>query len=94
VAEREAKLILDSQLKRLVRRPLPRTSRPFGLLLVTLFPVCRGRRKNTMKIRPVLAIIPIVVGVPVAVLMSSVTAKIRPVLMLGKVSRGQQRRCG
>jgi hypothetical protein len=66
VVEREAEWILDSQLKRLVRRPLPRTSRPSGLLPVTLFPVCRGRRINTMKIRPVLAIIPIVVGVPVA----------------------------
>jgi hypothetical protein len=66
MAEKEAELILDNLLKRLVRRPLPRTSRPSGLLPVTLFPVCRGKRMNTLKIRPVLAIIPTVVGVLVA----------------------------
>jgi hypothetical protein len=62
VAEGETKLTLDSLLKMLVRRPLPRTSRPSGQLLVALLPVCRGRRMNTTKIRPVLATIPTVVG--------------------------------
>jgi hypothetical protein len=66
VAEEEAELTFDSLLKRLVRRPLPRTSRPSGLLLVTLLPVCKGRRMNTMKIRPVLAAIPTTVVAPVA----------------------------
>ena len=39
----EAELTLDGLLKRPVRRLLPRTSRPSGLLPVTLFPVCRGK---------------------------------------------------
>jgi len=57
VAEGEAELTLDSLLKRLVRRPLPRTNRPFGLLPVALLLVCRGRRMNNLKINRVLAVI-------------------------------------
>jgi hypothetical protein len=49
---------------------------------------------NFMKIRLVLAVIPTVVGAPVATSLAYVTVEIRQVLMLGKVSRGQQRSCG
>ena len=66
VAEGEAELTLDGLLKRPVRRPLPKTNRPSGLLPVTLFQFCKGRRMNTMKIRPVLVVISTVVGAPVA----------------------------
>jgi hypothetical protein len=62
VAEGETKLTFDSLLEMSVRRPLPKTSRPSGQLLVALLPVCRDRRMNTTKIRPVLATIPIIVG--------------------------------
>jgi hypothetical protein len=61
MAEGEVELTLDDLLKRLVRRPLPRTSRPFGPLLV-----CRGRRMNTTKIKLVLVVIPTAVGALVA----------------------------
>jgi hypothetical protein len=47
VADGEAKLTLDSLLKRLVRRPLPRTNRSSGLLSVALLPVYKSRRMNT-----------------------------------------------
>jgi len=57
----EAELTLDDLLKRPVRRPLPRTSRPSGLLLA-----CRGRRMNTTKIKLVLVVIPTAVGALVA----------------------------
>jgi len=87
-------MTFDSLLKRSVRRPLPRTSRPSGLLPVALLLVCKGRRMNFMKIRLVLAVIPTVVGAPVATSLAYVTVEIRLVLMLGKVSRGQQRSCG
>lgn len=66
VVEGEVELTLNSLFKRPVRRPLSRTSRPSGLLPVVLLPVCRGRRMNNMKIRLVKAVIPIVVGAPVA----------------------------
>jgi len=66
VAEGEAELTFDGLLKRPVRRPLPKTNRPSGLLPVTLFQFCKGRRMNTMKIRPVLDVISTAVGAPVA----------------------------
>jgi hypothetical protein len=47
VTEGEVELTLNGMLKRLVSRPLLRTSRPSGLLPVTLFLVCRGRRMKT-----------------------------------------------
>jgi hypothetical protein len=74
----EAHLTLDVLLKRSMRRPLPKTSR--GV--------------KTMKIRPVLATISAALGVPVAARTTSVTIKIRAVLMLGKMNRGQKRWCG
>jgi hypothetical protein len=43
MTKKEAELTLDDLLKKPVRRSLPRTSRPSGLL-----PVCRGRKINTM----------------------------------------------
>jgi hypothetical protein len=88
VTEEEAQLTLDVLLKRSMRRPLPRTSRPSGLLLVTLLPVSGSRGMKTTKIKPVLAAIPVVVGVLVAVRTTSITAEIEAVLMLGKMSRG------
>jgi hypothetical protein len=65
VAVGEVELTLDSLLKRSVKRPLSRTSRPSGLLPVVLLPVCRGRRMNNMKIRLVMIVILTVVGAPV-----------------------------
>jgi len=64
VAEEEAELTLDSLLKRPVRRPLPKTSRPSCLLPVALLLVCRGRRMNNLKISLVLAVIPTTVEAP------------------------------
>lgn len=61
MVEGEAELTLDDLLKRPVRRPLPRTSRPSSLLLA-----CRGRRMNTTKIKLVLVVIPTAVGALVA----------------------------
>jgi len=46
---------------------------------------------RTMKIKPVLVVVPVAIGAPVAARMISVTAKIRGVLLLGKMNRGQQR---
>jgi hypothetical protein len=45
------------------------------------------------KIRPVMVVVPIVVGVPAAAGTTSVTAKIGAGLLLCKMSRGQQRWC-
>jgi len=67
VAEREVELTLNGLLKKSIRRPLLRNSRPSGLLPVTLLPVSRGRRMNIIKIRHVLAVILTVVGALVAV---------------------------
>jgi hypothetical protein len=61
MAKKEAKLTLDDLLKGPIRRSLPRTSRPSGLLTV-----CRGRKINTMKIKSMLVVIPIAVGALVA----------------------------
>jgi len=41
---------------------------------------------RTTEIRPVLAVVPVAVGVPVAIRTTSVTAKIRVGLLLGKMS--------
>jgi len=89
VAEIETELILDVLLKWPVRRPLPRTSRPSGLLPMTLLPVPGSRGMKTTKIRHVLAAVLVVVGAPVATRTTSVTAKIEVVLLLGKMSIGQ-----
>jgi len=64
VAEGEVELTLDSLLKRPVRRPPPRTSRPSRLLPVALLLVCRGRRMNNLKISLVLVVIPTTVEAP------------------------------
>jgi len=93
VAEGEAELTLDNLLKRPVRRPLPRTNRLSGLLPVALLLVCRGRRMNNLKISLVLAVIPTTIEALGAAWPASITAEIKLVLTLGKVSRGQQRRC-
>jgi hypothetical protein len=49
---------------------------------------------NNLKISLVLAVIPTTVEAPGAAWPTSITAEIRLVLRLGKVSRGQQRRYG
>jgi len=67
VAEEEVELTLNGLLKKPMRSPLLRTSRPSGLLPVTLLPVSRGRRMNIMKMRHALVVILIVVGALVAV---------------------------
>jgi len=49
---------------------------------------------RAMKIRLAMAVVPVVVRAPVAAGMTSITSKTRVVLLLGKMSRGQQRWCG
>jgi hypothetical protein len=80
-------------LKRSVRRPLSTSNRPFGLLAMTLLPVRGGRGMRATKIRLVMVVVPIAVGVPAAAGTTSVTAKIGAGLLLCKMSRGQQRWC-
>ena len=94
MAEEEVQLTLVVLLKRSVTRPLPTSSRPSRLLPMTLLPVCGSRGMRTMKIRHVMVVVPVVIGAPVVTRMTSVMTKIRVVLLLGKVSRGQQRWCG
>jgi len=88
VAKVVAELTLDVLLKWLVRRPLPRTSRPCGLLPMTLLLVHGSRGMRTTEIRPVLAAVPVAVRVPVTARTTSVTAKIGVGLLLGKMSIG------
>jgi hypothetical protein len=57
---------------------------------MTLFPVHGSREMRAIKIRPVMAVVPVVVGAPIAEGTTSVTAKIGVVLLLGKMSKGQQ----
>ena len=75
MAKREAKLTHDVLLKRLVRRPLPRTSRSFGLLPVTLLPASENREMRTMKIIHVLAAMSVIIGAPVVARMTFITTK-------------------
>jgi len=49
---------------------------------------------EAMKIKPVLVAVAVVVGTPIATRTTSVTTEIGVVLILGKMSRGQQRRRG
>jgi hypothetical protein len=86
LAEVVAELTLDVLLKWLVRRLLPRTSMPCGLLSMTLLLVRGSRGMRTTEIRPVLAVVPVAVGVPVATRTTSVMAKIGVGLLLGKMS--------
>ena len=46
---------------------------------------------RTMKIRPIMVVVPILVGAPAALGTTSIMTKIRVMLLLGKMSRGQQR---
>jgi hypothetical protein len=94
MAEGEAQLTLDVLLKRSVRRPLFKTSRSSSLLLVTLLPVYRNKGMKIMKIKHVLTVMPDVVGVLVVARMTFIMIEIGVVLMLGKMSRGQERWCG
>jgi len=74
-----------------MRRPLPTSSRSSGLLPMTLLPVYGSRGMRATKIRPIMVVVPVVVEVPVATGTTSVKAKTRVMLLLGKMSRGQQR---
>jgi hypothetical protein len=87
VAEVETKLTLDVLLK----RPLFRIRGTPVLLLVALLPVSRSRGMKAMKIRPMLVVVAVAVWMLVATRPTSVTTKVRVVLILGKMSRGQQR---
>jgi hypothetical protein len=89
----KAQLTLYVLLKKLVKRPLPRTSRSSGMLPITLLPVYESRGMKTMKVRPVLATMSVAIEAPVAAKTTSITTKIRVVLMLGKMSKGQKRWC-
>jgi hypothetical protein len=91
VAEGETKLTLDVMLKRPVRRPLFRIRGTPVLLLVALLPVSGSRGMKAMKIRPMLVVVAVAVWMLVATRPTSVTTKVRVVLILGKMSRGQQR---
>jgi len=62
-----------------------------GLLPMTLLPVHGNRGMKALKIRLVVIVVPIVVGAPVVAGATFVMTKIRVVLQLGKMSRGQQR---
>jgi hypothetical protein len=61
---------------------------------MTLLPVRRSRGMRAMKMRLVIAVVPVTVGASTAVGTTSVMTKIGVVLLLGKMSRGQQRWCG
>ena len=87
VAEREAWLALDVLLRRSVRRPLFTSSEQSALLPVILLPVCESRGRRGMKIKPTMAIVPVIVRAPVAAGTTSVTAKIGAGLLLCKMSR-------
>jgi len=84
-------LILYVLLKRLVKRPLPRTSKSSAMLPVTLLLVYESRGMKTMKVRLVLATMSVAIGAPVAAKRTSITVKIRVTLILGKMSKGQKR---
>jgi hypothetical protein len=89
----EAQLTLYVLFKRLVKRPLPRTNRSSGMLPVTLLPVYDSRGMKTMKVRPMLATMSVAIGAPIAAKTNFITVKIRVMLMLGKMSKGQKRWC-
>jgi hypothetical protein len=55
---------------------------------MTLLPVHGSREMRAIKIRPVMAVVPVVVGAPIAEGTTSVTVKIGVVLLLGKMSKG------
>jgi len=61
---------------------------------MTFLPARGSRGTRAMKIRPVMAVVPVAVGALVAARTTSVTTKTRAVLVLGKMNRGQQRWCG
>jgi len=85
VAEREVELTFDVLLKGLVRRPLQRARVPLVFSSVALLLVGVSRPLKTTKIKPVLVAAVVVVGMPPATKMTSVMAKARVVLILGKV---------
>jgi hypothetical protein len=58
---------------------------------MTLLLIRESRGMRTMKIRLVIVIVPVAFGALVVAGTTSVTAKTRVVLLLGKMSRGQQR---
>jgi hypothetical protein len=58
---------------------------------MTLLSVQGSREMRATKIRPVIAVVPVVVGAPIAEGTTSFTAKIGVVLLLGKMSKVQQR---
>jgi hypothetical protein len=80
-------LTLDVLLRRSVRRPLSTSNSPSALLPVILLPVRGNRGRRATKISPVMAIVLVVVGAPVAAGTTSVTTKIRVGLLLCKISR-------
>jgi hypothetical protein len=94
VAEEEVKLTLDVLLKGLVRRPLRRTRVPFVLLPVALLSVGVSRPLKTIKVRPVLVAVMVVVGTLVAVKITSVAAEVWAVMILGKIGQREQRKHG
>jgi hypothetical protein len=61
---------------------------------MTMLPVHRSRGMRATKSRHVMVVIPVVVRALVSTGTASVTAKIRVMLLLGKISKGQQRWCG
>jgi len=61
------------------------------LLPVALLLVGGSRGMKAMKIIPVLVVVAIAIGMLVSTRMTSITVKVGAVLILGKMSRGQQR---
>jgi len=84
VAEREVELTLDVLLKGSMRRSLRKAKVPFILLPVAVHLVGVSRPLKTMKIRLILVVVGVVVGTPGAMKTTSITAKARAVLILGK----------
>jgi len=74
-------LTLYVLLKKLVKRPLLRTSRSLDMLRVTLLPVYESREMKTMKVRLVLATMSVAIGALVAAKTLSITVKIRVTLI-------------
>ena len=84
-------MTLDVLFKGPMRKPLPRVSRLSGLLPITLLLIHGSREIRTIKIRLVFVAVPIAIRALVAAITNPIIAKIKVVLLLCKMSRGQQR---